>query len=458
MKNRVRILQPLAAMIVAGAASISTTAFAACTAGAFDTAFGAASTNGYVQSAPVFVNGEDGGIEGVVISSSDNGIVTNSLIGMDASSNAILGIAKFKRGGTLDTTFGGFGIASPGGLAPSSNGTNSALAQDSAGNVIEARADGAGITVTRFDASGNIDLSFGTSGSSSVAIPNLYGFTDATTLADGSVLVTAAGMNPSATNSWQPLVVKFTSSGALDGTFGSGGVSYFYPASVTNPASWGRGTGIAALPTGQIVVTGRIQTGPGHRVAFVAQLLANGSLDATFGTGGFTLVDLGATSPFTQGRKIVVQDDGKLVVIANSFDATGYNRMVLFRLLPGGAPDAGFGSAGIATLATPFGVFGFHLSLQNNGKIVVGSTIQNDAAGSSTTAAVVRFTSVGTLDTAFGVAGYATVLPTGWSVSSGSEVIYLSGGKILFRLMAGQGALDTEFLVRLDSGSGAGCH
>jgi uncharacterized delta-60 repeat protein len=457
MSRQRRTMHSFGAAITA-AIFISTGAGAVCTAGAVDTTFGAASTGGFVQSAPVFVNGNDSGNAGMVITSSDNGIVTNSLMGMDSSGNAILGLAKFKRGGTLDTTFGGFGIVSPGGPAAADAGTISALTQDSAGNLIEVQFDAGAVVVTRYTASGTLDTSFGTSGSASVALPNLAGgLSDAVTLPDGSVLVTGSATNPAAPNPLQPFAVKFTSTGALDPTFGTGGITYFYPASLTNPASQGIGTAIAALPTGQIIVAGRVRVDGSHRVSFVARLQADGSLDTTFGTGGFTLVDLSPAYPFAQGRKVAVQPDGKIVVVGNGFDSSGIFFVFLFQLLPGGALDAGFGSGGTTVLTSPFGIGGFTIALQNNGKILLGASIFNDPAALTGTASVVRFTSVGTLDTTFGIGGYANVMPPGWSNTGPGEVAY-SGSKIVFRIQAAQGSQNTEFLVRLDSGTGAGCH
>ena len=460
MKNHdAHLVQTLAAATAVATALTSFAANAACTAGTLDTAFGAAGTGGYVQAGPVLLNGTTGDVSGALLSP-DNGFVLNIAAGMDSSSNTILGIAKFKHGGTLDTTYGGFGVASPGGFTPYASGPESAMTQDSAGNVIDVRLDGAGITVTRFTAAGNLDLSYGSSGSTSVALANLTGFApiDATALADGSVLVTSGAKNPSASNSSQPFVAKFTPSGALDATFGSGGISYFYSPAVTDPSSWGVGTGIATLPSGKIVLVGRFQPAAGHRVTYVAQLLADGSLDATFGTGGLTLVDMSPAYPFAQGRKIVVQPDGKLVVAGNGNDALGNFVAMLFRFLPTGSLDAGFGSGGKTVLTTAFGLIGYTVALQNNGKILVGSAIQTDVAGDNFTGAVIRFTSAGTLDTAFGSGGFAMVLPAGWSYDSVGDVLYLSGGKIVARAQAGQGSLVADFIVRLDSGSGSGCH
>jgi uncharacterized delta-60 repeat protein len=457
MKTRRRILGVVFAAAVSFV-SIPQASFAACTAGTVDAAFGADGTNGYVQSGPLSLFGVTGAIEGVIVSSADNGIVANTLVGSDSTGTAILGTAKFRHGGVLDTTFGGFGLSSPGGFVPGASGTTSTLTQDSSGNVIVARADGAGVTVTRFTPTGNLDTGFGTSGSTSVALPNLLALIiGASTAADGSIFVAASAPNPPAPNLMQPVVLKFTSAGVLDPSFGSGGVAFFYPSALVDPATWGRATEVRVLPSGQILVAGRFQIAAGHREFFAARLLASGSLDASFGTGGVTLVDFGPV--VAQGRKITVQDDGKVVIAGTLFDNANNSFISLARLLANGAIDATFGTGGKVSVTTGFGAAGFDVSIQNNGKILVGGAVSNDVAQTTSTALAARFTTAGALDPAFGTGGYALVFPPGMAQSSAAEVIYLSGGKILLRVGASTSSgLNTDFLVRLDSGSGAGCH
>jgi uncharacterized delta-60 repeat protein len=452
---------PRALLATAVSLGMPLASHAACTAGQLDTAFGAPATGGFVQYSPILLNGTGGSVEGMVVAS-DNGIVAMNGAGVDSGNTTVLGTTKFKRAGVLDTTFGGFGLASPGGFTPADNGFTSTLAQDPSGNLLVVRSDGAGLTVTRYTAAGDLDLTFGTSGSTSVnTFTNLYGgIVGAAAGPDGSVYVASAAQNPAAANSNQPLVMKLKPSGLPDPGFGTGGIAYLSFAALADPSTWGRATDVAVLAGGQLVVTGRMQVGPDHRVPFVAQVLANGTLDPGFGTAGVTSFEFAPVYPFAYGRKLAVQDDGKIVIAGTAFDPANTQSIALMRVLANGTPDAAFGIAGKATATTAFGIAGLHVTLQNNGKIVVGATITNDLAATSTTAAAARFTATGTLDTAFGAGGYATVTPAGYDQSNGSEALYVAGNKILLGIIAQRStsSQNAQFMVRLDSGTGAGCH
>jgi uncharacterized delta-60 repeat protein len=449
--------------VLAAAVSLACTplvSYAACTAGTLDAAFGPPATGGYVQSSPVVLGGTVGSVEGVVVAG-DNGYVTLDGVGTDSSGDSTLGLAKFKHGGALDTTFGGFGLASPGGFAPNPDGFTSSLAQDPSGNLLVARVDGSGITVTRYTAAGDRDLTFGTAGSTSVtSLTNVYaGILGAATGADGSVFVATAAANPAAPNPQQPAVLKLTPTGALDATFGTGGVAYVATGPLADPSSLGRATDVTVLSSGQIIVVGRLHLTATHRVPFISRLLANGSADGTFGTAGTTTFDFSPTYPEAYARKLAIQGDGKIVAAGTAFDPSNNQSIAVMRVLANGTPDAAFGSGGKVTATTGFGASGIHVTLQNNSKIVVGGAVNDDATSATTTAVAARFTTTGALDTAFGTGGYALVTPPGWTGSGGSEVIYLSGN-ILFRVIATKSATNqnAEFLTRLDSGSGAGCH
>jgi Domain of unknown function (DUF5122) beta-propeller len=60
---------------------------------------------------------------------------------------------------------------------------------------------------------------------------------------DGKILVAGCGQEPD--------VVRFTSSGALDPTFGSGGVAMAFV-----PSGYGQFNGLAARPDGSVIAAG----------------------------------------------------------------------------------------------------------------------------------------------------------------------------------------------------------
>ena len=110
--------------------------------------------------------------------------------------------------------------------------------------------------LARYNTNGSPDLSFGSSGATSLRIlpGSNYGFALALQ-PDGNILLAGSAYN-SANKSYQA-VVRFTSLGALDGTFGSGGFV------TTDFASFGAvgadGNAMALQPDGKIVVAGEVQ-------------------------------------------------------------------------------------------------------------------------------------------------------------------------------------------------------
>jgi len=99
----------------------------------------------------------------------------------------------------------------------------------------------------------------------------------------------------------------------------------------------------------------------------LARYNPDGSLDATFGSGGTVITDFG---PIDAAEAIVLQPDGKLVV-AGSSCSLGLCDFALARYNSNGSSDSTLGSGG--KVATDFGALdrAHALALQLDGKIVV---------------------------------------------------------------------------------------
>jgi uncharacterized delta-60 repeat protein len=423
---------------------------AQCTAGMPDAAFGPAGSGGYVQSAPILNVGGNG--EGIA-TGADRSIYTHSSVGFDpANTQVTVALSKFRPSGVLDTTYGGFGL-----IYPPGTGQVFQMANDAAGNLLVVRSDSASsISVSRYSASGVLDATFGTGGVATANFTNPFPIIGIASAPDGSTFVSGSAQNGS--YSQQPFVLKLTATGQPDPGFGSAGVSF-----VPLPAGLllARSADVALLPSGQLIVAGRATLSGTQREFLVARLQSDGSLDSSFGVSGMTLVDFG--NVLAQGRRIAIQPDGNIVVAGNIVDATispPPSSIAMIRLLPNGQLDPAFGVAGKASFTYGFGILGFSVALQNNGKILVGSTQYLDAAQTQSVGAVVRFTAVGTLDVAFGGTGVATFVPPSWTYSSGDEVTYDAAGKIILHLGAtnASGSANSEYLVRIDAGSGKNCH
>jgi uncharacterized delta-60 repeat protein len=338
--------------------------------------------------------------------------------------------------GDLDTTFG-----SGGKKTVNFGGTDAAravLVQPN-GRVVAAGGGGpaSSFCVVRLrSANGTLDPTFGSGGKRVVDLgsddESVYG---AALQPDGKIVLAGDSR-------LQPAVVRLKANGALDTTFDGDGKKLF---------SWGaigRVTAVVVAPNGKILLGGF--SGPEGGNIQVARMTAKGALDTTFGAGGIATVDFGATefgaaiARQADGRILVagqssaggaviarlratgvldtdfggdgrvtlpgggslsavlVQPDRNIVVAGN---ASGSAMMTVTRLKPDGSLDAAFGSAGTTTvafgsLANPLG----GAARQPDGKIVVAGYTQDGED-----VAVARLNTNGSLDATFGIGGKATV-------------------------------------------------
>jgi uncharacterized delta-60 repeat protein len=113
----------------------------------------------------------------------------------------------------------------------------------------------------------------------------------------------------------------------------------------------------------KIVVAGN---SAGLEMMTVTRLLPSGSLDTTFGSGGTTMIDFGTLADITAGA--VLQPDGKIVIAGYTQAAED---IAVGRLNPDGSLDATFGSGGKTTIDFGAATFGNAVALQPNGRIVV---------------------------------------------------------------------------------------
>ena len=207
--------------------------------------------------------------------------------GGSSSSNANggadgVGVMRFLSDGSLDLSFNGDGKTwSDFAGVPQLPGVHSALLlADSSVLVIGTAAVTSGgprqLILARFDAEGNAFLGFGTNGLVWTTINTFEGVPQhrAHLLADGKILVGASG-----TAAGQEfLTARFLSSGELDVTYGTNGISGANPSPVPESAY-----GLDVLPDGSSLQIG----GDGGFVgSYMVKRTPSGQLDTGFGTNG----------------------------------------------------------------------------------------------------------------------------------------------------------------------------
>jgi uncharacterized delta-60 repeat protein len=265
--------------------------------------------------------------------------------------------------------------------------------------------------------SGPLDPTFGTGGIVSTPIAPTCEAKAVAVQPDGKLLV--AG-NASAATKHDPTpmftVVRYTTSGSLDTTFGSGGI-----ASTTLRRS---STGIDALalyPLAGSANDGKIVVGGSMNGNFsLARYNSNGSLDTSFGSGGIQSTQIGAAGN-SQIESLALQSDGKILAVGVEKDGAGlyyYNHIALARYDSNGTLDTTFGSGGIVINRTgPYDQDARVVAVQGDGKILVGGRYETGTAGLDlhTQFAVFRYNADGTPDSTFGNGTGYTQLPPGGS-------------------------------------------
>lgn len=169
--------------------------------------------------------------------------------------------------------------------------------------------------------------------------------------------------------------------------------------------------GLAVDAEGRIVVAASSQprgpAGDGNAVFAVARLLASGQVDGSFGDGGVRTVP--AATPFIEARALALSDDGGIVVggTARVADSPAWrSECTVARLDADGELDAGFGSAGLRSVA-------FHgdsardegctsLTTQPDGRIVVAGYARAPGESGGFDLAAARLWPDGRIDAGFG--------------------------------------------------------
>ncbi|MEN1727346.1 MAG: hypothetical protein AAGJ52_02790, partial [Pseudomonadota bacterium] len=286
-------------------------------------------------------------------------------------------LGAFDANGVIDTNFASSGLAQLdfNGLADLSLD----LSQQQGGLVIAGSAaslQASGqrdLALARYSLNGTLDASFGSGGLAQVALngPVSIRVTDAARLANGgTVIVGNVGLT---FGGRELLVAALTPSGDLDLTFANQGFQILDRNNALDEA-----TAVIALDDGRILVAGASDDGTGNEDMIVLRLMADGTPDTTFGANGWAVIDIEGNDDSAQD--LLVQADGKVVVLGEGFfsSGSGVQDLVLTRLNVDGSVDTSFGTAGFTSLDVDTFDFAISLRRQADGQLVVGGTSDGD--------------------------------------------------------------------------------
>ena len=367
--------------------------------------------------------------------------------------------------GTPDPTFGAAGKVSNQ-LPPAKT-----MAQQSDGKLLVV----GGMTLSRYNADGSTDTTFGKNGSVSIVASGgpLDEMNALAVQADGKIIVAGFTSLPTSVND-NFAVLRFNNDGSPDTAFGSGG------AAVTDfNGLLDRVSAVLVQPDGKIVAAGQAVSGTllfGDRDFAVARYLPNGTLDPAFGTGGKATLNIVGKSDV--GTTAALQADGKILAAGRVFSDAGTEADIgVARFNADGTTDTTFGTDGI--LRVDFSAGGAvssafsggswdeasKVTVQIDGKITIGGFAQ--VAGVFRYA-LVRLLGNGSLDTTFGTNGLVSTSFTTQNDFARSIVLQDDGKIVVAGQLANSnanadiglarytnsGALDTTFgadgLVRID--------
>lgn len=294
--------------------------------------------------------------------------------------------------GALDTSFGSDGIVTMD-IDNSNDAMKSILTQTDgkiivAGYTTDTIADK--FCLVRFNIDGTVDNSFGMDGVVTTTFASTSIASDIALQSDDKIVVAGHTWGGSENHF---ALARYNPDGSLDTSFGENGT-----VSSSFPGKYAIARALAIQGDGKIIVGGQVYTLNNDFDEFaLARYETNGSLDATFGTGGQV------TTSFGEGTQnwinaIELQENGKIVAGGFSNDLCA-----LARYNENGTLDPTFGNSGLVTTWIPNTTQGIinALAIDSNGGIF-GGGFSVDAYSNFT---VVKYDSSGMLDNTFGVNG-----------------------------------------------------
>jgi uncharacterized delta-60 repeat protein len=330
-----------------------------------------------------------------VVRQADGKLVVAGCAAPAVGQQSAIAVARFDSAGVLDAGFGSGGMVTTD-IGPFDDCAKQVMIQ-SDGKIVVAGgsatvADGSMVEVAlvRYESDGTPDATYGAGGIVTTSLGIADDVPEAAALqADDKTIVVGGARTTSAT-AVDAFVARYDTSGALDGSFGTGGiVSLDFGGRADSPA------GILVQPDGYVVVATTSYNGPlfeDGAIASLTRLDSSGALDAGFGTGG-SVTESGATVNLF--KSVIRQSDGSLVAYGASGPLAVSFR--LYRYDSAGVADGGFSGSVSPLFMTP----------SSSSSVAIGPAGEFAALGDQW--AVARVDSGGVLDTTFGSSGYVSL-------------------------------------------------
>lgn len=373
-------------------------------AGTLDNAFG---TNGAVTMS--YRAGDESFVYGIAVQN-DGKIVLggwSSIGGFDGTDS--LAVARLEDSGALDTSFNGTGtsvITVPG----RKHGAAQSLVLAPDGKILlggratpdQGRTD---FVVARVNTDGTADGTFGESGTTYSEIgPSSEMAYDVHVQPDGKPILVGFSSDSDNGDEEYFAFARYGTDGKLDSSFDSDGKKTIKFAD--NVRAYPDAS--ALQPDGKIVAIGHVGNSNDGWQLGAARVNPDGSDDASFGTGGKMTTALGGDTPFP--NRILVAADGSSWVAGTLTAGTGSTRTssaFLAKLTPNGTLDPSFGNGGFIKPQLD----GYHSNVQlgvdRQGRFVLVMTYRpaSMAPSSDERLLIARLAADGSLDASYGEGG-----------------------------------------------------
>ncbi len=301
-------------------------------------------------------------------------VVGTITIGRPTGNDETVVLARYRRDGQLDETFGENGLVYTSfGVGTVARATGAALQSDGRIVVVGLANTGDGTVsrnlLLRYESNGSLDATFGVGGSVLADFGGAIGqILNAVAIADDGKIVTV-GNSKQITSGFNGTVARFDRDGSIDATFATGGAMILRQ--FGNVSGLG---GVAVQHDGRIVVGGGGTADPQSplNTGMVLRFNADGSSDATFGTGGLVFVPV-APSGTQSGLDGIKIDRCGRIVAAGSI-ALSTEDTLLLRYDRDGSPDPAFGVDGrVVTAIDGLALQLTSIALEHDGDIAVAS-------------------------------------------------------------------------------------
>jgi uncharacterized delta-60 repeat protein len=362
-------------------------------------------------------------------------------------SNDDFALARYNADGSLDTSFGTLGKVMTDFLSGLDRGR--ALLQQADGKLVVTgwAVDGTNynMALARYNVDGSLDDSFNGNGKVMTDFAGGADYAYGIALDTGNKLVVAGYTLFAGDNDFA--LARYNADGSLDTSFDVDGM---VTTDFNDLSDYGYA--LARQVDGKLVVAGNVTTIAGTDLA-LARYDTNGSLDASFDEDGRVVTNLFGSSD--QGQAILMQPDGKLVLVGSVDEGRGTD-FGIARYYSNGTPDASFDFDGrLSTDINGFDDYAYAAAVQPDGRLVVAGAANN---GLYDDFALVRYNPNGSLDETFGgdgivITDYASyvdqiyailVQPDGKLVVAGQVETASSLDFALARYNS-DGSLDTSF-------------